>query len=117
MTSVAINDKGPFLELSSEPLNGPDIVLPANKTVITSTTIRLVCSVTNQGYFEWQWTHMDTNSTYSVEVSSDRRTSTIEIPLDVESVGIYTCTASFYPVPISGNFTVAIEGKEAPRSL
>ena len=107
MIPVTINVDGPFLELSSEPLNGPDILLPANKTVImSSTSIKLVCRVVTQGYFEWQWTPQS----YSAEVSTDTRTSTIEIPLDVKNVGTYTCTASFYPVPVSGNFTLDIEG-------
>ena len=50
-------------------------------------------------------------------MSNDTRTSMIEIPLSGESVGEYTCTASYHPdtrldpSPVTGTFTVDIESK------
>ena len=101
------------LELESEPLTGPHILLPANRTQVTAANMSLSCSVTNQGRFRWQWTSQG----YSPQVSDDTRTSMIEIPLTVESVGEYTCTASYHPdtrldpSPVTGTFTVDSESK------
>ena len=73
----------------------------------------LSCSVTNQGCFRWQWTSQG----YSPQVSDDTCTSMIEIPQAVESVGEYTCTASYHPdtrldlCPVTGTFTVDLESK------
>ena len=50
-------------------------------------------------------------------MSDDTRTSMIEIPLAVENVGEYTCTASYHPdtrldpSPVTGTFTVDLESK------
>ena len=73
----------------------------------------LSCSVTNQGRFRWQWTSRG----YSPQVSDDTRTSMTKIPLTVESVGEYTCTASYHPdtrldpSPVTGTFAVDLESK------
>ena len=103
------------LELDSGPLSGPAIILPANQSEISSIAVNLTltCTVANQGRFEWQWTPQD----YSSLVSDGTRSSTIEIPLDVESVGEYTCIASYHPdtlldhSPVVGNFTVQLESE------
>ena len=112
-TPVTIEAESLTLELKSEPLTGPNITLPANRTQVTAANMSLSCSVTNQGRFRWQWTSQG----YSPQVSDDTRTSTIEIPLAVESVGEYTCTASYHPdtrldpSPVTGTFTVDVESK------
>ena len=112
-TAVTIEAESLTLELESEPLTGPHILLPANRTQVNAANMSLSCSVTNQGRFRWQWTSQG----YSPQVSDDTRTSMIEIPLTVESVGEYTCTASYHPdtrldpSPVTGTFTVDLESK------
>ena len=112
-TSVTIEAESLTLELKSEPLTGPDILLPANRTQVTAATISLSCTVTNQGHFSWQWSSQD----HSPHVFDDTRTSMIGIPLTEESVGEYTCTASYHPdtrldpSPVTGTFTVGLESK------
>ena len=104
------------LILRSEPLAGPDILLPANTTQLPSAA-NLSCTVANQGRFQWQWTLQDSSSPSSVQVSDDTRSSTIEIPLGTDAVGNYTCTASYHPgsqlppSPVTGTFTVQLESK------
>ena len=105
------------LELDSEPLSGPAIVVPASQSEISSIAVNLTltCTVANQGRFEWQWTPQD----YSSRVSDGTRSSMIKIPLDVESVGEYTCTASYHPdtlldrSPVTGTFTVQLESESS----
>ena len=104
------------LILRSEPLTGPDILLPANTTQLPPAA-NLSCTVANQGRFQWQWTLQDSSSPSSVQVSDDTRSSTIEIPLGTDAVGNYTCTASYHPdsqlppSPVTGTFTVQLESK------
>ena len=104
------------LILRSEPLAGPDILLPANTTQLPSAA-NLSCTVANQGRFQWQWTLQDSSSPSSVQVSDDTRSSTIEIPVGTDAVGDYTCTAGYHPgsqlppSPVTGTFTVQLESK------
>ena len=102
--------------MNSQPLVGPDILLPANRTgVDANTTVTLMCTVANQGRFSWEWTRNVT-----VKVSDDTRTSIVEIPHGSESVGSYTCTARYHPdtkLDASASesvamFTVSLERKE-----
>ena len=101
-------ESGPALNQSSESLTGPDILLPANQTLINSPTVTLTCTVIgSQGYFKWQWDPKG----YTPVVSDDTRTSSIEIPVAAESVGEYNCTVSYYPSPVTATFTVDTERK------
>ena len=103
------------LDLTSDPLDGPDILLPANRTGLTEhSTVTLSCTVTNQGRFQWDW---DTDISTTPRVSDDTRTSTVEIPLNAESEGEHTCTARYHDdtelatSPSTGTFTVSLERK------
>ena len=102
-------ESGPALKQSSEPLTGPAILLPANQTLFAnSPTVTLKCTVIgSQGYFKWQWDPKG----YTPVVSDDTRTSSIKIPVAVESVGEYNCTVSYYPSPVTATFTVDTERK------
>ena len=103
------------LVLTSDPLDGPDILLPANRTGLTEdSTLTLSCTVTNEGRFQWDW---ESDISTTPRVSDDTRTSTVEIPLNAESEGEHTCTARYHddtelaPSPSTGTFTVSLERK------
>ena len=114
--AATIEEESLTLELSSQPLSGPDILLPVNRTDINEdSTISLVCTVTNQGRFTWQWT--GPQGSIPQQTSDETRTSTAVIPLAPESVGEYTCTVSYHPdtqlesSSTAETFTVRLERK------
>ena len=96
-----------LIELSSDLLNGSVVLLPANQSQLTSDSVSVSCSIINQGRFQWQWSPEN----YATYVSTDTRSTTIQVPGSRDSVGEYTCTVSYYPAPISASFTVDIERK------
>ena len=94
------------MRLNSEPIqpvNGSTVLIPANRTGVgEEAVIRLSCTVVNQGRFTWVWTLPDSvSSTTQQEILDSQlildgtRTSVIEVPWSRESVGDYTCTASY----------------------
>ena len=94
------------MRLNSEPIqlvNGSTVLIPANRTGVgEEAVIRLSCTVVNQGRFMWVWTLPDSvSSTIQQEILDSQlildgtRTSVIEVPRSRESVGDYTCTASY----------------------
>ena len=112
-SSATIVEENLIVVLDSKPLTGPAILLPANQSQVTSSTLHLTCTVTNQGRFQWQWNP----ASHPPVVSDGTRTSTIEIPLDEGSVGEYICTASYHsdtglaPSSVTGTFTVQLESE------
>ena len=103
------------VSLNSEPLSGPDILLPADSAKVPSDAL-LTCIVANQGRFQWQWTALDTN-TPPTWISDGTRSTALNISLGTSAVGNYSCTASYHPdsklpsSPITETFTVGLESE------
>ena len=110
------------VSLNSEPLSGPDILLPADPANVPSNAL-LTCTVANQGRFQWQWTALGTD-TPPTWISDGTRSTTLNISLGISgnqpptsAVGNYSCTASYHPdskLPpshITETFTVRLESE------
>ena len=94
------------MRLNSEPIqlvNGSTVLIPANRTGVgEDAVVRLSCTVVNQGRFTWVWTLPDSVS-YTTQqeildgqlILDGTRTSVIEVPRSRDSLGNYTCTASY----------------------
>ena len=99
---------------NSEPLSGPDILLPADPANVPSDAL-LTCTVINQGRFQWQWTALGTNTI--TWISDGTRSTALNISLGTSAVGNYSCTASYHPdsklppSPITETFTVGLESE------
>ena len=99
---------------NSEPLSGPDILLPADPANVSSDAL-LTCTVANQGRFQWQWTALGTNTTSWI--SDGTRSTALNISLGTSAVGNYSCTANYHPdsklppSPITDTFTVGLESE------
>ena len=94
------------MRLNSEPIqlvNGSTVLIPANRTGVgEDAVVRLSCTVVNQGRFTWVWTLPDSVSSTTQQdildgqlILDGTRTSIIEVPRNRDSVGNYTCTASY----------------------
>ena len=106
--------------LNSEPLNGPDIILPADPANVPSDAL-LTCTVINQGRFQWQWTALGTN-TPPTWISDGTRSTALNISMRNSAVGNYSCTASYHPdsklppFSITETFTVGLDLESEPTS-
>ena len=114
-TTATIEAVALSVSLNSEPLSGPDILLPADPANVPSDAI-LTCTVANQGRFQWQWTALGTNIPPSW-ISDGTRSTALNISLGTSAVGNYSCTASYHPdsklppSPITETFTVGLESE------
>ena len=103
------------VSLNSEPLSGPDIILPADPANVPSDAL-LTCTVANQGRFQWQWTALGTKTT-PTWISDGTRSTALNISLGTSAVGNYSCIASYHPdsklppSPITDTFTVGLESE------
>jgi hypothetical protein len=100
-----------------EPVNGSTITLPANRTgVDEGSVITLSCTVANQGRFVWEWA-MPGSVSFTPLVVDGTRTSVVEVPMNGDSVGEYTCTARYHsdtgldPSPSTLTLTIDVERK------
>ena len=109
-STVTIEAETLSVFLNSEPLSGPDIILPVDPANFPSDAL-LTCTVANQGHFRCQWTALGTN-TPPTWISDGTRSTALNISLGTSAVGNYSCTASYHPYsklspsPITGTFTV-----------
>ena len=120
-STATIEAEALSLFLNSEPLSGPDIILPVDPAKVPSDAL-LTCTVANQGGFQWQWTALGTNTT-PTWISDGTRSTALNISLRTSAVGNYSCTASYHPdsklppSPITETFTVGLESEPTSSQI